>query len=998
MQRVALLNGSTINQDYDWSALWVALIDGWVYEWLGLSNVSWNNRKVTPWKALVKVTRTNGQRILVHYENTADFTFTSAWPFKVWIEIDQSNIDNPLLNPANGSGIGTIAYDTSYPAGNYISLGEVNWSNTITGGATVIVSISDAIQDAIDEVTTGGTNFWDITVNSILLPGWDVQGQIDAINTNISNESELSNKDYMTWEALNIGDSLYVERWPLFIEAKAVLNVWDVAGNARQSIKAIGSGIWSNTLKLALRKFVSPSVNLNVYIETDDNGKPSGQLFSPNAIATIASSSLTTSLADTTLFLSWSTVSDGHGVTLSVNETSQTIYKWLKIKLTSQVYIWSVTKVSSCTATKAYIYDTEWVLIQSVSFVWNIATFNNSSLIIWKDYYIVVGSDGASYTSTKQSGSASFPYILSKSTILQGANLILPNQTLTITHGSVSSFSSPWWEAGMYFSVSQFCYLKSATKYSGSTIRLRDRIGWNVLASADGSDNFANYLLSPGVIYYMSVDYYNVHYNTSSSFPQTDWLITILWWYNPFYSWSNVWSMVTSITVSQFAQDDADINNIVSMSLSENILIPKWQPVHIVCFQWSYGSETINATNYYGIWCMIRETRTRYSMKYNWSDYLSSESAALVTDTDNITLNTNSTGSNAARWYKLLAIDNIRISAVNKDGSFCDATRAVVKNNAWSILATATFSWNVATFSSDVKITIGSYFRIELDSNGSNYQAKRTTAPSYPQARTNVSYISGSIDWVDDPWFAWNIDSVDTLVINTFAYCSSPLFSDLLLSKTSAYYQYKMPNIPRIARFAYNVGDIVSYDFKWITTKISTANIWYPLYIANAHWLSSILPGNIKFHLGDVTADNNVLLAKGKSYVLWTIDIIYADDDVVSSSLINTLTKVKEFIVKDTMTMNIYFEHRFVTDGWGAGSATVVSRIYKNGVALWTTRTDTSTSFVSYTESLSLTAWDLVQLYTSSWRTVNPSVVEVKNFRVLWTIQREYMSDFIKSF
>lgn len=100
------------------------------------------------------------------------------------------------------------------------------------------------------------------------------------------------------------GDSMFVEAPETFANATNVQNIGDVTGNTRVSIKQIGSGVAGNTLKLALKKFTSPSVNLNVRLETDNAGVPSGTLIDPNATATIAPASLTTSLADTTLTLS----------------------------------------------------------------------------------------------------------------------------------------------------------------------------------------------------------------------------------------------------------------------------------------------------------------------------------------------------------------------------------------------------------------------------------------------------------------------------------------------------------------------------------------------------------------------------------------------------------------------------------------------------------------------------------------------------------------------
>ena len=55
-------------------------------------------------------------------------------------------------------------------------------------------------------------------------------------------------------------------------------------------------------MKLALRKFVSPSADLAIRLETvDGSGNPTGTLVNANATATVTAASLTTSLVDTTV-------------------------------------------------------------------------------------------------------------------------------------------------------------------------------------------------------------------------------------------------------------------------------------------------------------------------------------------------------------------------------------------------------------------------------------------------------------------------------------------------------------------------------------------------------------------------------------------------------------------------------------------------------------------------------------------------------------------------
>lgn len=103
----------------------------------------------------------------------------------------------------DGSGIGAIAYGTNYPAGNYISLGEVDVSNTIVTGAIAITPLDDLVTYITNNITQGNTNFGDIFVDSITLPGGDVQDQIDSIlSGGIPGESLVDIDTYMLGETV----------------------------------------------------------------------------------------------------------------------------------------------------------------------------------------------------------------------------------------------------------------------------------------------------------------------------------------------------------------------------------------------------------------------------------------------------------------------------------------------------------------------------------------------------------------------------------------------------------------------------------------------------------------------------------------------------------------------------------------------------------------------------------------------------------------------------
>jgi hypothetical protein len=76
----------------------------------------------------IKVTRTAitpNEEILVRVEITEAETIDTSGTKKVWLEINQNNINDPALNDANGTTAGSIQTGASYPASNYIPLADI---------------------------------------------------------------------------------------------------------------------------------------------------------------------------------------------------------------------------------------------------------------------------------------------------------------------------------------------------------------------------------------------------------------------------------------------------------------------------------------------------------------------------------------------------------------------------------------------------------------------------------------------------------------------------------------------------------------------------------------------------------------------------------------------------------------------------------------------------------------------------------------------------------
>jgi len=456
---------------------------------------------------------------------------------------------------------------------------------------------------------------------------YKLQAVIDA---NIP--TAIFDKTYIIWENSIPGQQVHIEIPPTFAQATSVANIGDVIANTRFEFPIFGNGVSMSEIKLWLKKFVSPGVDLKLRLETDNNGSPSGTTLWWAGEYTILTSGLTTSIVDTTILL-WSQSSQAHGVTLNTNETSQTAYKGIKITLTEQINVVSVTKVAACTATTAYLYDINWNLLTSAAFSTNTATLNYTWLTNWESYYVLVGSWGSSYTSVKQTGSAAFPYSDTKLDFIGGANFNTSDTTnsrnVNATNGSYTT-----WAVIQQITALTTCKIKSVGLFQFNTpwasrVLVYDSV-MNLLWQATVIGTTATFStpisITSGEVYNISVDnngswWYNSTRGYSYGGTETDvsWVDNAGTLYN-----------VSSVVTSHIIEADADINNIVSLSVSEAIIIPDGQRIRWVLYAWTYGSETVNATNYFGVAYSTKDTTTRGRKLRNWSAHSAASSGVFT--------------------------------------------------------------------------------------------------------------------------------------------------------------------------------------------------------------------------------------------------------------------------------------------------------------------------------------------------------------------------------
>lgn len=125
MIRASLLNGNNQIQDYDLSKLIQAFRTQGVVTWL---NVTTNT--VNPGYAFISVTRGSQTWLMLVDIPTAE-TISTSGTKKVWIDIDQTKVDDPSSNPVDGTTIARIQTGAAYPGTTHIKLASISsWAIT----------------------------------------------------------------------------------------------------------------------------------------------------------------------------------------------------------------------------------------------------------------------------------------------------------------------------------------------------------------------------------------------------------------------------------------------------------------------------------------------------------------------------------------------------------------------------------------------------------------------------------------------------------------------------------------------------------------------------------------------------------------------------------------------------------------------------------------------------------------------------------------------------
>lgn len=435
-----------------------------------------------------------------------------------------------------------------------------------------------------------------------------------------------------------------------------------------------------------------------------------------------------------------------------------------------------------------------------------------------------------------------------------------------------------------------------------------------------------------------------------------------------------------NITAASLTTSLAD----TTVTFAGSFTVARWTPCHIVLAQ---AGDVVDGTNYYWFGYSTRNTTTRGYKVFDWTYRNKSPTTSDWINTDRLY---GVTVTNAS-WtlecgIRIQTSDYFYISKIAKFTS-CTATTAYIRSDADVLLATATFSWNIATLSSPLQLLPSTYYKITADSWGSTYTYGRDNVYAFPLASHKHSVVNWLLWVTTTDWMnIYYITTQDQLFWNwtitqLYPYVLSWLFEKMLLSKTDADYSYKY-NTFWISKETKVWWSICKVDIKWISTNHSwlTENKVY--YVWSVPWTLSLTPS--LWFIWKSVSDTSIRMKEIddiQTVVSWTSIWKTTQLSFTSSWSWTTVEKVATFkpTVKWSFKFSVYVQRVWGTN-WGTGT------LYRNWVSVWSFVYNNVGSPFEYTLSTNIECqfWDIFELYhTNGW-----------GFQIQYLEARRYFDNF----
>lgn len=327
MQRIWLLNWNNISTDADFSASTLAILNQWVVSWFWyIENGATSTIQV--WKALIKATRSNWDEIMCFFNLTQDITVDFTWTKKVYIEIEQANIDDGSTNNEDWTWIATIKTGATTPAQNALELLSIS-SGVVTDTREFVKSnllrknqtpyrlfVTDTDWNEI-ELAFGAS--W--TVLGSTGATWSLQWITPAVDiawlTEIQDPSAddflivsdtsdswnnkkvlagdfVNNRTFTAWENITAGQA--VRFWVTLEEA--LDRDWTTGGG-----RECRAWLWENFTAPALSGYKLKTAQIRLSKINNPSGPVSGRLYSQNAGSLLQSA--TNTIESSTLTTAW---------------------------------------------------------------------------------------------------------------------------------------------------------------------------------------------------------------------------------------------------------------------------------------------------------------------------------------------------------------------------------------------------------------------------------------------------------------------------------------------------------------------------------------------------------------------------------------------------------------------------------------------------------------------------------------------------------------------
>lgn len=302
-------------------------------------------------------------------------------------------------------------------------------------------------------------------------------------------------------------------------------------------------------------------------------------------------------------------------------------------------------------------------------------------------------------------------------------------------------------------------------------------------------------------------------------------------------NWTPSWNLIDENAFWSVSYSDFWTTNKQDYEITLNWNVSYSWIIRIVLY------STIDASNYWKLWYKKESSKIRKWKIYNWSTW----NDLSVQDTKSTGVSNWDFAVSAAPWWlyftakKNCILYSFKIHRYNSSWAF--SWKLYDWN--WMLLATWTASWENYIF--NYQLISWNTYRVSAEPTSSTFVTYNTSSSSMP---IDLEYIS--ITSAQNP--RWN-NNVITMIENfvflwsATPYSKSNIFWKDLFCLSNAWNINTLPYMPMIAKKNWNVGNIISCDYLWISQNNDWLTIWTKYYASDTDWEISTTPWTNSFEI-----------------------------------------------------------------------------------------------------------------------------------------------------